>query len=168
MKKILFVIANNLFRDEEYLQPKEVLTKGGMSVVTASSKSDVSTGMLGAKVKPEILLSNVKEEDYNAIVFIGGSGSSEYFNDSLAHSLAKKFLANNKIVAAICIAPSTLANAGLLKGKNATCYPSEAPNLREKGAMVTDKPVVRDGLIITATGPSAATEFGHTILESLK
>ena len=85
--------------------------------------------MLGAKVKPEILLSDVKEEDYFAIIFIGGQGSSQYFNDTSAHSLAKKFFNNNKIVGAICIAPSTLANAGLLKGKKANCYPSEAPNL---------------------------------------
>jgi len=168
MKKVLFVIASDKFRDEEYLQPKDVLTRGGVSVVTASTKLDISTGMLGAKVKPEILLSDVKEEDYDAMLFIGGQGSSQYFNDSLAHSLAKKFLSKNKVIGAICIAPSTLANAGLLKGKKATCYPSEAPNLREKGATLTDKPVVKDGLIITATGPAAATEFGHTILEALK
>ena len=168
MKKIVFVIASDKFRDEEYFHPKDVLTKADVSVVTASSKLNTSTGMLGGQVKPEVLLSDVKESDYDGIVFVGGGGSKEYFNDPTAHALAKKFYDNKKIVSAICIAPSILANAGLLMGKKANSYPSEVPNLGEKGAIVTENDVVRDGLIITATGPAAATKFGHTILEALK
>jgi protease I len=61
-----------------------------------------------------------------------------------------------------------LANAGLLKGVKATCYPSQEANLKDKGAHFTGLAVERDGLIITADGPKAAKAFGEKIAEALK
>jgi len=94
-------------------------------------------------------------------------GATEYWNNEIAHNLARAALEKNKIVAAICIAPVTLAKAGLLKGKKATVWSSEANQLKSLGAIYTGKPVERDGLIVTANGPQAAEEFGETILAAL-
>jgi protease I len=71
-------------------------------------------------------------------------------------------------VAAICIAPVILANAGLLNGKRATSFSSEKNTLVTKGALVSVNGVESDGKIITAEGPSHATEFGEMILKALK
>ncbi|CAG1772182.1 partial protease I, partial [uncultured bacterium] len=57
-KKAVIIIASNNFRDEELLKPKEVLEKNGVAVTVASSSLKEATGMLGAKVKPDILFSN--------------------------------------------------------------------------------------------------------------
>ncbi|MEW6095421.1 MAG: DJ-1/PfpI family protein [bacterium] len=167
-KKILMIIASSNFRDEEYLVPHKILEAQNLVIVTASSSLEISRGMLGAKVKPDILLSKVTVEDYEAIIFVGGSGSSEYWNDNTAHNIAQKAVAQNKILAAICIAPVTLANAGVLKGKRATVFSSETGKLREKGVNYTGADVETDGNIITANGPLSAEKFAQAIVNLLK
>lgn len=165
MAKALFVIAPNKFKDEEYFTPKRILEDNGIEVTTASlSEQAISVG--GETVDVDVLL-NKTTTDYDAIVFVGGSGASIYFNNEKAHGLARKFNSLGKIVAAICIAPSTLANAGILDGKQVTSFPSEQDNLESKGATYTGDDVTVDGNIITANGPGAADEFGEKLVEKL-
>jgi len=166
-KKILMVIAKSRFRDEEYLGPRKVLENEDASITVASSSRDIATGMLGAKVKPDVLLDDVKEADYDGIVFVGGGGAAEYFDSPVAHKLAQSFFSRGKLTAAICIAPATLANAGLLKGKKATSFPSSLPILKAKGAVLSKENVVVDGTIVTAVGPEAAKGFGEKLVEVL-
>ena len=164
-KKVVMIIASDAFRDEEFKLPSEHLRACGVRVTVASSKLDEATGMRGMKVKPDVLIGDVKADDYDAVIFVGGGGASEYFDDPTAHAIAKSAVEGKKLLAAICIAPSTLANAGVLKGRKATCWESERLNLKRKGADVQDKPVVRDGLVVTASGPDAAEEFARTLAE---
>lgn len=167
-KKILMVIAPQNFRDEEFLKPKAIFEAAGAQITVASKSVTEAQGMLGAKVKVDIDLTQVKAADYDAIVFVGGSGSSVYFNDPTALNLAKEAVNQNKVVGAICIAPSILANAGLLEGRKATAFPSEADNLKSKGATYVGEPVVQDGNLVTASGPEATKDFGEKIAEILK
>ena len=166
-KKVVMIIAPQNFRDEELLQPKNILTEKGAEVVVASASLETAKGMLGAEVKPDILVSEIKPEDWDAIILIGGTGASHYFNDFSIHSMLNEAVKQNKIVAAICIAPVTLANAGILSGKKATVFSSEVQKLKDKGAECTGKDVERDGNIITASGPQAAKEFGNAITQAL-
>lgn len=161
------IIAPKNFRDEELFDTKEELESSGNSVAIASTKTDTATGMLGGTIKPDMTIDDVNVDDYDAVVFVGGSGSSTYFNNQRAHDIARDAYDKGKIIGAICIAPSTIANAGLLKGKRATSFPSEERNLRSKGANYTGKPVEKDGKIITADGPRSARNFGRMIAESL-
>ncbi|MCS7231390.1 MAG: DJ-1/PfpI family protein [Elusimicrobiota bacterium] len=165
--KIAMIIAKNNFRDEEYLQPKEVFIKAGFIVETFSSSLGTAKGMLGATLKVDKVLSELKVEEYDAVVFVGGVGSSEYWDNSLAHKIAQEAISKNKVIAAICIAPVTLAKAGILKGKKATVYHTEAYQLKQLGADYIESNVVVDGKIITASGPHAAKEFGEKIKEVL-
>jgi protease I len=167
-KKVVLIIAHENFRDEELAEPMEVLEGAGVEVVIASSSLEPAKGMLGAVVAPDILIEDISVSDYDAVAFIGGGGSSEYFESPVAHSIAREAQASGKPVAAICIAPSTLANAGLLEGKNATSYPSEEGNLKSKGASFTGAGVEVDGKIVTADGPQSASEFGRAILRALE
>lgn len=166
-KKVAMIIASKDFRDEEYLKPKEILSKAGAEIVTVCSSLKESIGMFGAKVKPDILLSDLKVENFDAIIFVGGMGSSEYWDNKTAHKIAQEAVSQNKILAAICIAPQTLANAGILKGKKATAFPSIKAQLTQKQAIYSGKPVEVDGNIITGAGPEAAAEFGETIKQKL-
>lgn len=168
MKKVAMIIPQNNFRDEELLQPKKVLEKNGIEVKVASTTLDDVRGMMGAGVKPDILINDIKVEDFDAIVFVGGSGAEEYWDNPLAQKIAQDALNSNRIVAAICIAPVTLANAGILKGKRATVSSFEAELLTAKGAKYTGRPVEKDGNIITASGPSAVREFAEELVKALK
>jgi len=166
MAKILSVIAPEGYQDIEYNNSKAALEADGHIVIIASTKKEAH-GKYGGIQKADILLQNVDVDDYDAIVFIGGPGSHLFFDDPLAHKLAKEFLKAKKLVTAICAAPSILANARLLNGIKATCFRDQMDNLKAHGAILTGNPVEKDGLIITADGPSSATEFGKKISEVL-
>ena len=168
-KKVLFIIAPENFRDEELLHTKEELERSGAETTVASTKTAEARGMLGAMVKPDIKLDQVKVDDYDAVVFVGGSGSSAYFKDSRALSIASEAFKGGKKTCAICIAPVILANAGVLKGKRATVFPGEyVQSIVRSGAAYTGKPVEVDGNVITANGPAAARDFGRAIAKALK
>ena len=166
-KSILMIIAHRDFRDDEYQEPRQIFEARGATVAIASSSLEVARGALGAQVKPDLLLKDVAVGDYDAIVFIGGPGAQEYWNDPVAHAVAQEAVAQGKVLAAICIAPATLAKAGVLKGKKATVFSSEAEELKACGANYTGANVERDGLIITADGPRAAVEFAEEIVKAL-
>jgi protease I len=167
MKKVVMIISQDNFRDEELKEPKEMLEKNGVEVKIASTTLGYATGMLGAKIKPDMLVSDINIMDFDAIIFVGGGGASQYWDDPLAQQLAQTAYNNNRIVAAICIAPVTLARAGILKGKRATVWSSQAGELKAKGASYTGRPVEKDANIITASGPTAARQFGEEILRAL-
>ena len=101
------------------------------------------------------------------MVFIGGSGSIEYWDDPLAHKLLKDAVLSGKIVAGICAAAVTLAKSGILKGKRATVFPGDSQELINNGVNYTAAPLEKDGNIITADGPRAAKAFGEEIVKVL-
>ncbi|MFH0935306.1 MAG: DJ-1/PfpI family protein [Candidatus Omnitrophota bacterium] len=167
MKKVVMVIAPQDFRDEELLEPKAILEKCGVEVKVASASTDIALGKLGAKVKPDLLIKDIRTKDFDVVIFVGGIGASRYFDDQLVHQLLKDALKENRVVAAICIAPVILARAGVLKDKRATVFSSEEKEIKGAGARYSGRPVERDGNIITAAGPFAATEFGREIAKAL-
>jgi len=167
-KKVLMVIASSQFRDEEYQRPRALLEAAGAEITVASSSLSESVGMLGMRVTPDILIKDAKMQGYDALLLVGGMGSTEYWESAEAHALARSSFAANKPTAAICLAPMTLANAGLLKGKQATIWKDAADDFQAKGVHYTSQDVVRDGLIITGSGPDAAEAFGRVLVEALQ
>jgi len=171
-KKILIIIANKDFRDEEYFVTKEILDNAGFVTITASDQENQAIGADGGQASVDLKLENVKVEDYDAIVFIGGPGTLQRLDNQTSYQIIQNTTAQNKLLASICISPIILARAGVLKGKNATVWTSTldksaAKILKDNGANFIDKLVVQDGKIITANGPEAAKEFGETIKNML-
>jgi protease I len=165
---VAIIVASDNFRDEEFTEPKELLEEAGVEIVVASSSLKVSRGYFGTEAKPEILIDDLRVDDFDAIIFVGGSGAQEYFDNLSAHRIAVEAIEKDKILAAICIAPSILANAKVLSGKRVTSFSSEKSNLQQKGAIYTGASVEVDGKIVTADGPKSAKEFGEAILKLLK
>ena len=167
MKKIVFVTAPKTFRDEEYIEPKEILEQAGIQVITASTVKGEIFGKIKIKAQSQMLVTDIKVEDFDGIFFVGGMGSSVYFNDKFIHKLVWDFYNANKIVSAICIAPTILANSGVLKNKNATVFPDGADALIAGGANYTAKDVEVDGNIITGNGPLAAKQFAQKLVDKI-
>lgn len=171
MADVLLIIAEKGFQDGELADSENAIEKAGMTALIASKTAGLKKGALGGTAKAEISLRDINISDYKAIVFIGGPGSQQYFNDNDTLMIAKKAYYSNKIVAAICISPLILANAGILKGKKATVWDDSARTyskmLQAKGALYTGKDVEQDGSIITANGPGAAKKFGEAIAKAL-
>lgn len=163
MDTVLMVVAPDMFRDEEYAHPKEVFEARGARVVTASTRPGPVTGRFGLQAEADIALADADPADYRAVVFVGGSGASVFFDDPAAHALAREARDDGAVVAAICIAPSTLARAGLLAGRRATAFPSQQADLEACGAEFTGQSVTVDAPFVTANGPDAAYDFGEAV-----
>ncbi|MDR1474455.1 MAG: DJ-1/PfpI family protein [Endomicrobium sp.] len=168
MKRVVFVTAPEVFRDEEYYKPKKILEKAGVEVITSSVKIGELIGRFGYKTESTVLISNINCTDFDAIVYIGGVGASVFFEDNDALRLANEFFKQNKPVASICIAGVILANSGILKGKKATVYIDGKKSLIRGGADYTGRFLEVDGNVITANGPDAAEELGKSILKALQ
>jgi protease I len=167
--RVLFVIAPERFRDEELEVPRRALETAGCRVEVASTKTGTARGMLGASVKVERSLADAGE-DWDAVVFVGGSGSPDHLWDSEpAHRLAQREHAAGRPVAAICLSGAVLARAGLLSGKRATVFPAPRAiaELKRGGAEYVPQPVIVDGTVVTASGPEAAEAFAAAILKQL-
>lgn len=168
MKKILMVIAQEGFRDEEYLIPRIIFEDEGFDVKVASLKKGEAIGKFGKRVSVDLSLEEVNPQQYQAIIFVGGPGTISLLNNQMAHLIAKRAFELGLLIGAICMAPSILANAGILNNKKATAFISEKENLQEKGAIFTGNDVEIDSNIITANGPLAAEVFAQTIVKKLK
>ena len=171
-KKILMVVAFKDFSDEEYFIPKEVLEKAGFSIDTTSTKKGIAIGSQGGEAIVHMGIDEINLENYDVVIFCGGSGMANELDNQIFHKLAKDFYENNKTVAAICVAPALLAKAGILENKKATVWSSALDKsfiktLEENGAIYEDSLVVIDNKIITANGPDAAEEFAKAIKELL-
>ncbi|MBU4212365.1 MAG: DJ-1/PfpI family protein [Kiritimatiellae bacterium] len=167
-KKVLMVIAATDFRDEEYFEPYNRLRQCGAVVTVASSVKGAAVSVFGKTVTTDRQIAECKAGDYDAVVFIGGPGATEFFTNATAHVLARAAVDQGKVLAAICIAPVTLANAGVLKGKQATCFPSLQKQLTMQGTRVVKQDVVQDGKLLTATGPQVAREFAEALVKMLE
>ncbi|HEX9093087.1 MAG TPA: DJ-1/PfpI family protein [Coriobacteriia bacterium] len=165
MTEILMVIAQSVFRDEEYAQPKAIFERRGAHVTTASEEAGPATGRFGLVATADIALEDADPDDYDAVVFVGGGGAEVFFDDPAAHEVARSAYESGKVVAAICIAPSTLARAGLLDGRRATAFPSQQNDLILRGAVWTGQSVTVDAPFVTGNGPEAAREFGEAVAD---
>lgn len=169
--KVLIIVAQQGYQDHEYGVPKQILESAGIEVITASKYTGPCTGGLGGNTKAKLSLSEVETTEFDAIIFAGGPGAIKYQHDSEAHIIAKDAVENDKILAAICIAPTILAYAGVLDGRKATVWNQDGQQqnvLTNNGAEFTNESVTVDGKKITANGPPAAQEFGEKILEMLQ
>jgi protease I len=170
-KKILMVIAQKDFRDEEFFEPREIFEDAGVDITVASNSMDEAVGTLGRKVRPDISIDNVNIAEFDAVVIAGGGGSREYlWSNKKLHKLVRDAHEHEKVVAAICISPVVLARAGVLEDRRATVFKDSAciKELEKGGASYEDEDVVIMDNVVTAAGPKAAEEFGEAVLEVLE
>lgn len=167
MKNILMIIPPERFRDEELFVTKEELEKAGHKITIASTKAGVCPGSRGGFAVSELDIKEIDTSIYNAVVFVGGGGSKLLFRNENAITIAREMFKKGKIVAAICLAPVILANAGILKGFRATVAGTESKAIEAAGAIYTGPGVTVDKNIVTGNAPKSSELFGHSIVKLL-
>ncbi len=176
MKKVLFILMPENYRDEEFYEPYNMVKQKGYQVDVAGFKPGEAVGVNGYKHTPNFLLDDLTNEDfdnYNALVIPGGPASAEYlWNNEQLQTIVKYFNEKKKIVAAICYACITPAQAGILQNKKATVYPTdEAKEIFTQNKVIFSPEgciVLDNEKIITAQGPAFAKDFGQAIIDLLE
>lgn len=164
---MIYVFLANGFEEIEALAVVDVLRRAELDVLTVGVGEDFIVGSHQIPVACDISEKNlVLDERVEAIVLPGGMpGTLNLEKSEIVQKAIDRAKENNKLICAICAAPSILGHKGLLDGKNATCFPGFEEELF--GANVSKDFVVRDGNIITAKGMGSAVEFGLQIAEVL-
>ncbi len=163
--KIALLLANG-FEEIEALTPLDYLRRAGASVDTIGIGSKTIVGSHNIPVIADITDTQADANDYDCVIFPGGMpGATNLdaaeFTDKIINTVTEK----GGRLAAICAAPLVLGRRGLLKGKEATCYPGFENEL--VGAKITSLGVVTDGNITTAKGMGVALEFAKELTSLL-
>lgn len=174
MKKAVFIVASEDFRDEEYATPRKILEEAGVEIAAASDRLGEAEGAGGLKAEIDLLVAEVRPKNFDAIIFVGGPGALKHLDNEISYRLIREVNEQNKILAAICIAPVILAKAGALNGKKAAVWSTPisicqnpVKILEDNGAVFVEQRIAVDGNIVTANGPRAAEEFGKLIIKAL-
>ena len=166
MKRVLVPLAPG-FEEIEATTIIDVLRRAGVEVVVAGTVSGPIEGSRGIRVTADLPLDQADAGSFDMIAVPGGGkGVEELKQHPRMLPLLGEFTARGKHVAAICAAPSLLAAAGLLCGKQVTSHPSVQAQVAPS-TLYTEARVAVDGKIITSRGPGTAMEFALKLVEIL-
>ncbi|MCS7262104.1 MAG: DJ-1/PfpI family protein [Aquificaceae bacterium] len=165
MPKVAVLLAEG-FEEVEAVAPIDVLRRAGVEVVVAGLSPEPVASARGVKIVPDTTVDQLRAEELDMVILPGGAGGVERLKqDPRVEELLKNMQEKNKLIGAICAAPTALAKFGLLQGKKATVYPSLVEEI--KPAQFIDQSVVEDQNVITSQGPGTALEFGLKLAEKL-
>jgi protease I len=170
--KKIAILATDGFEQVELTDPKKNLEKAGATVDVISIKSGKIKGWnktdWGSSVRVDHLVNDVKPADYDALVLPGGQINPDKLRtDESAVGFIRQFVESGKPVAAICHGPWGLVEAGVVRGKTVTSWPSVHTDLQNAGANWVDREVVQDGNIITSRKPEDIPAFSNKLIENL-
>ncbi len=168
-RTVLIFLPQQLFNAQEFEPALRRLSLAGIETRLAASDSGVAVSMSQLVVRLDLALRDVNAADYAGLVLIGGSGAAIYWDDTLLQSKCREFAASGKVIAAIGIAPVTLARAGVLKDRKATAFRDRTTVdwLTQAGAKFSFKGVVADRNIITAASSEQARDFGQAVADAV-
>ncbi|MBT4091230.1 MAG: DJ-1/PfpI family protein [Deltaproteobacteria bacterium] len=144
-----------------------------INVVTAALQEETSC-TFGLRVKPDVLISDVNVDNFDALAIPGGFADFGFYDDAYSDEvsgLINEFETKNKIIASICVGALPVANSGILKDRCATTYHlmdgKRRRQLADFGVQVKDQKIVQDGNIITSTSPATALDVAFLLVEKV-
>ena len=171
-KTIAFLVAAEGIERVELTEPwAAVVEAGGSPVLLSPEKGDVQTFDHLDKAETLPVDKAVKDADladYDALVLPGGVANPDALRlDGDAVGFIRDFVGTGKPVAAICHAPWTLVEAGVLQGRTLTSWPSLRTDITNAGGTWVDQQVVKDGNLITSRNPDDIPAFNKALLDAL-
>ncbi len=165
MKTVLVLFADGS-EELEAITIVNIMRRAGITVTLAGLTDGALKGSRGVTIMPDSTLDEALSKNYDMVVLPGGQpGTNHLKADTRVLNLVQQMAHQHKLVAAICAAPSVLATAGLLDGKQATSFPGAlAPfsNIDVQGTAI-----VEDDNLITSRGPGTAMDFALALVDRL-
>jgi len=168
-KKVAILVTDG-FEQVELLEPRKALDGAGATTRVVSPKDQKVKGWnmkeWGEEVPVDVPLDSANPEEFDALLLPGGVMNPDHLRmDSDAVEFVKQFVEDGKPIAAICHGPWTLIEAGAVRGRKMTSWPSLQTDLKNAGANWVDQEVVRDGQFVTSRKPDDIPAFNRVMIE---
>lgn len=170
--KRVAILATDGFEESELHSPRAALLQAGAFVELISLEAGAIKGWKdgdwGGTEQVDRAVADAKVEDYDALLLPGGVMNPDKLRmDPDAVAFVRAFVDQHKPVAAICHGPWLLAEAGVVRGRKLTSYPSIRTDLTNAGAEWVDEEVVVDSGLITSRSPKDLPAFNARLLEGV-
>ena len=168
--KRVAVLVEHGFEQSELIEPKKALEQAGAKTEVISPQPGKVKGWKhtnwGDEIAVDRSLDSVKAEEYDALLLPGGVMNPDRLRmNKTAVQFVKAFVDAGKPIAAICHGPWTLIDAGGVKGRRVTSWPSLATDLRNGGAQWVDEECVVDNGLVTSRKPDDIPAFNRKMIE---
>jgi protease I len=168
-KRVAF-LATDMVEQVELTGPWEALQKAGATLELISNKDGKIQGFKHYDKADPFKVDRTVEEadagDYDALVLPGGVGNPDTLRlDENAVQFVRDFFEQGKPVGAICHAPWLLIEAGVVRDRTVTSWPSLTTDLRNAGAKRVDQEVVVDNGLVTSRKPDDIPAFNKKLIE---
>ncbi|HEY2218332.1 MAG TPA: type 1 glutamine amidotransferase domain-containing protein [Gaiellaceae bacterium] len=168
--KKVAIIAADMVERVELEKPREALEQAGATTELLSIKPGEIEAFdhfdKAKKIKVDRLVEEADASEYDALMIPGGVGNPDQLRgDENVVSFVREFFEAGKPVAAICHAPWVLVEAGVVRGRTLTSWPTLQTDIRNAGGNWVDKEVVVDGNLVTSRKPDDIPAFNKKMIE---
>lgn len=168
-KKVAILVTDG-FEQSELERPRAALEEAGAETEVVSPKDGAVQAWdeddFGEQLDVDVPLKKASPENYDALLLPGGVMNPDKLRMvPEAVRFVSRFFADGKPVAAICHGPQMLIEAGVVRGRKLTSYPSLQTDLRNAGATWVDEPVVTDQGLVTSRKPDDIPQFNEKMIE---
>jgi protease I len=167
--KKVAILAADMFERVELEEPRKALEDAGADVEVVSIHDGEIKGFdhfdPATTVKVDRTVDEVAPDDYDALLIPGGVGNPDQLRgDENAVAFVREFNEAGKPMAVICHGPWVLVEAGVVRGKRVTSWPTLETDIRNAGGDWVDEEVVVDGNIVTSRKPDDIPAFNREML----
>jgi protease I len=168
--KRIAILATDGFEYVELVEPRKALQDAGAKTEVVSPKEGKIKGWnktdWGDSVSVDVPLQSANPNHYDALLLPGGVMNPDHLRqEPAAVQFVKAFFEAHKPVAAICHGPWMLVEAGVVRGRKLTSWPSLKTDIRNAGGEWTDQEVVTDQGLVTSRKPADIPAFNKKIIE---
>ncbi|MGQ9369724.1 type 1 glutamine amidotransferase domain-containing protein [Azospirillum sp. ST 5-10] len=172
-KRTIAVLATDGVEQVELTEPVKALKQAGAAVHVVAPKSGSIQGFnhhdKGDAIPVDVVLDGADPQRYDALVLPGGVINPDALRlEPKAIAFVKAFVQAGKPIAAICHGPWTLIDAGGVKGRRMTSWPSLKTDLANAGATWVDEKVVTDNGLVTSRKPDDIPDFCRKMIEEFR
>jgi protease I len=170
-KKVAILVAEG-FEQSEMVEPRRALEQAGAATTLVSPAKDEVQGWnhfdKGDRFNVDIELDQADCNDYDALLLPGGVANPDQLRiNPKAVQFVKDFMESGKPVGVICHGPWTLIEAGVVKGRALTSWPSLKTDLTNAGAKWVDQEVVVDKGLVSSRKPADIPAFNKKLIEEI-
>lgn len=170
-KKVAILVADG-FEQVELTEPKKALEAAGAQTEIVSPAEGKVKGWQhtewGDELAVDVPLASADSSSYDALLLPGGVMNPDKLRaDQQAVAFVRSFVEAGKPIAAICHGPWTLIEAGAVKGRTMTSWPSLQTDLSNAGATWVDEEVVTDNGLVTSRKPDDIPAFNRKMIEEI-